>query len=282
MPISSKERTYLKNKHRGGNNNSKGNVYENFYATYCIALLINSHISQLDVVYLTTQLEGCFVDDLLIEEQDKDTAHRIYHQIKDVKDLTWKTKRLQHDFERQMDISSEAGENFELKLVHSNSSSTVTPIPEKIAACTSTCFFPAEKSINQLILSYSPFKDAIQNISASGRAEDDELLGIAEAILGVWMSREQKGASLYEISDELKRMGHGYINIKTYPNIDISNNCQEIFRHFNLVFYTSGINLYWFAHDRNLSGRLKWTPEIEQKLEEAQPADFWNLIELLN
>lgn len=52
--------------------------------------------------------------------------------------------------------------------------------------------FPAEKSINQLILSYSPFKDAIQNISASGRAEDDELLGIAEAILGVWMSREQK------------------------------------------------------------------------------------------
>lgn len=142
--------------------------------------------------------------------------------------------------------------------------------------------FPAEKSINQLILSYSPFKDAIQNISASGRAEDDELLGIAEAILGVWMSREQKGVSLYEISDELKRMGHGYINIKTYPNIDISNNCQEIFRHFNLVFYTSGINLYWFAHDRNLSGRLKWTPEIEQKLEEAQPADFWNLIELLN
>lgn len=80
---------------------------------------MNSHITQLDSVYFTSQLEECFVDDLLIEESN--TAHRIYHQIKDVKNLSWQTKQLKHDFERQMDISSEMGENFELKLVHSNS-----------------------------------------------------------------------------------------------------------------------------------------------------------------
>ena len=37
MPITSEEREYLKNKHKGGLNNSKGNTYENYYATYQIA-----------------------------------------------------------------------------------------------------------------------------------------------------------------------------------------------------------------------------------------------------
>lgn len=154
MPISPQEKKYLKNKHKGGNNNSKGNIYESFYTIYCIALFMNSHITQLDSVYFTSQLEECFVDDLLIEESN--TAHRIYHQIKDVKNLSWQTKQLKHDFERQMDISSEMGENFELKLVHSNSPTMVTPIPEEIVSSTSVSFFPAEKSLNQLILSYPP------------------------------------------------------------------------------------------------------------------------------
>ena len=30
MPISPQEKKYLKNKHKGGNNNSKGNIYESF------------------------------------------------------------------------------------------------------------------------------------------------------------------------------------------------------------------------------------------------------------
>lgn len=139
MPISPQEKKYLKNKHKGGNNNSKGNIYESFYTIYCIALFMNSHITQLDSVYFTSQLEECFVDDLLIEESN--TAHRIYHQIKDVKNLSWQTKQLKHDFERQMDISSEMGENFELKLVHSNSPTMVTPIPEEIVSSTSVSFF---------------------------------------------------------------------------------------------------------------------------------------------
>lgn len=114
-----------------------------------------------------------------------------------------------------MDISSEMGENFELKLVHSNSPTMVTPIPEEIVSSTSVSFFPAEKSLNQLILSYPPFKNAIQNITVLGEAKDDELLGIAEAILGVWTGLEQKNISLKAISDEVKRIGKGLINIKT-------------------------------------------------------------------
>ena len=128
MPITAEERTYLKNKHKGGKNNSKGAAYESFYATYKIALLIDRYIKQLDDVRLTSQLENCFVDDLLIVEPD---AHRTYHQLKDVKDLTWNTKKLRYDFKRQKDISSEVDENFELKLVHSNSTTMVIPFRMK-------------------------------------------------------------------------------------------------------------------------------------------------------
>ncbi len=279
MPITAEERTYLKNKHKGGKNNSKGANYENFYATYKIALLIDRYIKQLDNVRLTSQLENCFVDDLLIVEPD---AHRTYHQLKDVKDLTWNTKKLRYDFKRQKDISSEVDENFELKLVHSNSTTMVTPIPDEIISCTTTLFFPAEKSLNQLILSYFPLKEAIQSITVSKQAEDDELSGIAGAILGAWSGMEQKDVSLKQISDAVRYIGKGYTNIKTYPDASISDDCIEIFRRCNLDFYISGINLYWSTKNNKLKGEIEWTPEIEQKVRKAAPSDFWKLIELLN
>ena len=66
MPITEADRQYLKHKNRGGKNNAKGNRYENYYAVFQIALLLNSHHERLDDVYLTTQLSNAFVDDLLI------------------------------------------------------------------------------------------------------------------------------------------------------------------------------------------------------------------------
>lgn len=279
MPISSNERTYLKNKHKGGKNNSKGATYENFYATYSIALLINRYITQLDDIRLTSQLKNCFVDDLLIEEPD---AHRTYHQLKDVKNLTWKTNKLQYDFKRQIDISSERHENFELKLVHSNPVAKVSPIPDDIISCTTTLFFPAEKSLNRLILSYPPFKNAIKDISISEQAEDDELSDIAITILGTWSGMEQKNISLKQISEAIRSKGRGYTNIKTYPNACISDSCKEIFNHCNLSVYTSGINLYWSANNGKLTGKIEWTSDMEQKLQTSAPSDFWTLIELLS
>lgn len=133
-----------------------------------------------------------------------------------------------------------------------------------------------------MILSYPPFKNAIQNITVLREAKDDELLGIAEAILGVWTGLEQKNISLKAISDEVKRIGKGLINIKTYPNIQIADSSQEILRRFDLCFYTCGNNLHWHTSNQKLSGKIIWTPEIEQKLENVQPSDLWELIELLS
>ena len=114
MPITQKEKKYLKNKHKGGKNNSKGAIYESYYATYQIVSFMNQYITQLSNVHLTTQLHDAFVDDLFIEEPN---AHKTYHQLKDVKDLTWETSKLKYDFKRQTEISSERNEKFKLKFI---------------------------------------------------------------------------------------------------------------------------------------------------------------------
>ena len=46
MPITQKEKKYLKNKHKGGKNNSKGAIYESYYATYQIVSFMNQYITQ--------------------------------------------------------------------------------------------------------------------------------------------------------------------------------------------------------------------------------------------
>ena len=101
MPVTKAERNYLKRKHQGGRNNSKGASYESFYAVYCIASLMERYMQRLDDVCLSSQVEACFVDDLLVAGPD---GKRIYHQLKDVKGLTWKAGRLKSDFTRQMDL----------------------------------------------------------------------------------------------------------------------------------------------------------------------------------
>lgn len=128
MPITQKEKKYLKNKHKGGKNNSKGAIYESYYATYQIVSFMNQYITQLSNVHLTTQLHDAFVDDLFIEEPN---AHKTYHQLKDVKDLTWETSKLKYDFKRQTEISSERNEKFKLKLIYSNPNSSVSTVPSE-------------------------------------------------------------------------------------------------------------------------------------------------------
>lgn len=48
MPITTQERKYLKNKHKGGKNNNKGATYENYYATYLIASFTHKYMTQME------------------------------------------------------------------------------------------------------------------------------------------------------------------------------------------------------------------------------------------
>lgn len=280
MPITSKERTYLKNKHKGGKNNSKGAYYESFYATYQIALFMHQYTMQMENVYFSTQLKDTFVDDLLIEEP---ATHKIYHQLKDVVNLTWQTGKLhslEYDFRKQIEISTKKGEDFQLKLVYSNATSSVAAIPTQIALSTTSEHFPACASINQLILSYPPFREAIQLIMAQPQSGNDELSGVASAILGAWNSIEQKNVSLRQISDITHAIGKGYVNMKTYPTVTISDECKKILNRLGILFYANGSTVYWSYG--NLKGEVIWTDKTEHSLQVANPTDIWSLMEVLS
>lgn len=276
MPITEAERKYLKNKHKGGKNNAKGNRYENFYAVFQIASLMNSQFERLDNVYLTSQLSETFVDDLLIE---KDNSIRTYHQIKDVKKLTWKNKELRNDFKRQKDISKEREEQFNLKLVYSNIDFSESS-PTDFSECTTTEYFPAFNELSQLYWNFEPFKNAITFISAEEKSGDDTLMGIACSILGVWESMNTEiPVSLKEISERVRKI-NGYDSLKIYPTIELSEESKRILDGIGVSFHTNGMTFYWSYGFFN--GKIKWSKEIEQNLIEIAPTKIIDLISILS
>ena len=280
MPITDEERKYLKNKHRGGENNKKGSQYENFYAVYCIAKLMGECQSQLDAVHLTSQVEDAFVDDLLIE---RPTSEKIYHQLRDVQSLTWGYARLEYDFKRQMEISRENGESFCLRLVYSNGNPSLAEIPEEIALCTEAIPFPTCESLLQLLWSYVPFKEAISDIAVEGEEkENDKLFGIAGALLGAWESCGQKAVSIAKISEVARCLGKGYVNIKNYSDAEISEACRTILERCGLRFHISGIKLYWSNTNGRLNGEIEWTSDLEQRLLQEAPTDLLEVVALLS
>lgn len=282
MPISADEIKYLKNKHKGGKNNSKGNIYENYFSTYQIALLINCYRTQLSDVILTSQLENAFVDDLQIQQPSG--QRNIYHQIKNVESLKWSSGKGKHtvffDFKRQREISQEKNESFSLKLIYSNKSSTVKTIPSAIQNVTNTHYFPDSSSINQLILSCPEFKTAIINIANTPSPTDDELSGIASSILGAWCSLEQNHVSVENIVSYMKIMGRGYINIITDPSALVSVECINIFTRIHGFNYRmQGTILYWKY--KILEGKVVWSEELDSKIQEKEPNSFLELLEII-
>lgn len=273
MPITEEDRRYLKNKHKGGKNNSKGNRYENYYAVFQIASLMNSCSGSLDNVYLKTQVSDAYVDDLLIE---KGNLHKTYHQLKDVQSLSWNS--LVNDFRKQVDISNEKKEDFELKLVHSKAN-LLNNIPNELKDYTTVEYFPSHNELNQLYWYYTPFKNAIVELATEG-SRDDALTGIAASILGVWTSiNTDEPVSLKQISDKVYLI-NGFDGLKVYPTIELPEECKNIFNQIGVTFNTNGTTLYWkYGH---FEGKIKWTKEIEQNLLEFVPSNFIDLIGILS
>jgi hypothetical protein len=182
------DKAYLANKHKGGEANAKGGLYEDFYAVYQIVSCIAKYKAALEGVALQTQLEDTFVDDLLITHPDKN----VYHQLKNTKSLTWNTesseRTITSDFENQIKDCLDRDETFALKLVYSATSSKVgESIPENIQEYTTAEYFPYEEDLNGLILISKEFIEALRQISVNGdSATIDDLANVAQVFLGVW------------------------------------------------------------------------------------------------
>lgn len=273
------EARYLANKHRGGENNQKGGLYEDFYAVYQIVSCIADYKTSLDAVAFQTQLEDTYVDDLLIAHH----SINVYHQLKDTETLKWSTgesRTIQSDFEHQIADCKERDENFALKLVYSATGSNVSDIPDSIEGYTSVENFPHADEINQLVLISSSFKEALRLISIKGdMSTDDELANIAVVFLGVW--RGINTNKRIPLSDIVSRSGSIFnFNLAIYPDKVMKEECKSILDEIEgLEYKISGRELIWSLGFMN--GTCQWTDSLENTIIRNTPTTKREIAELL-
>lgn len=273
---------YLERKHTGGDNNMKGNLFEDFYAVYQIVSCIARYKLSLGSVEFKTQLKDTFVDDLLIAHPD----YNIYHQLKNTQSLSWgkadKPGDIAFDFACQIKDCKERDEKFALKLVYSlKDSKAGEHVPEEIKDHTSTEYFDYSPDINSLVMISAPLKRALIDISPNGyETSTDDLANIACVFLGVWKGCNPKHRiSLAEIVHRAECWKH--INLDIYPDEDISDECKMILDGIDgFEYHIRGRMLYWRIG--RMSGNCPWPVDLEVKIIHMQPSDKWELMEILS
>lgn len=272
---------YLANKHKGGKNNQKGGLYEDFYAVYQIVFCLAKYKHELDAVSFQTQLKDTFVDDLLIAHPD---VH-VYHQLKNTQTITWgsvdKRGDIAFDFAHQIEECMERDENFALKLIYSAQGSKVSDeVPEQIELYSAAERFPYMEDMNQLVMIAAGLKDALRTISAEGvDAQDDQLANIATLFLGAWKKLANKSrislSDLVAIAENETR-----VNLAIYPDVVISTECKDILDAIEGIEYqVRGRMLYW--RSGRMRGECPWPEEIEERIINARPKTKLDLIALL-
>ena len=275
------DKAYLANKHKGGEANAKGGLYEDCYAVFQIVSCIAKYKTSLGGVAMQSQLEDTFVDDLLIAHPDKN----VYHQLKNTQSLTWNTKSsdrtITSDFENQVKDCKERDEAFAMKLVYSAANSKVgESIPESIQEYTTTEFFPYQDDLNGLILISKEFIDALRKISVNGdSATIDDLVNVAQVFLGVWRGcGSNHRVSLSEIVTRAEQMRHFNLNI--FADGTISEACREVLdRIEGLHYYVRGKMFYWQLGDFN--GSCPWPEGKEQEIIDKRPTTRHELVAIL-
>lgn len=278
---SDEDKVYLVNKHKGGESNAKGGLYEDCFAVFQIVTCIAKYKASMEGVALQTQLEDTFVDDLLIAHPDKN----VYHQLKNTKSLTWNTKSsdrtIASDFENQIKDCLERDEQFALKLVYSAAGSHVgDTIPESINEYTTTEFFPYEEDLNGLVLISGEFQYALRQISVNGAsASVDELVNVAMVFLGVWRGCGNKNRVRLSDIVALAR-GKKHFNLTIFPDGTISEACREILDGIEgLCYSVNGRMFYWQLGD--FSGSCPWPEGKEQEIIAKRPTTRRELVAIL-
>lgn len=278
---SEEDAAYLASKHRGGEANAKGGLYEDCYTVFQIVSCIAKYKAPLDEVAFQSQLEDTFVDDLLIVHPDKN----VYHQLKNTQSLTWDTKSSERtiisDFEKQIEDCQGRNETFALKLVYSTANTKVGEcIPKSIQECTSVEYFPYEKDLNALIFISKGFMDALRQISVNGdRATIDDLAIVAQVFLGVWRGcGSNHRVSLSEIVTCAEKTKHFNLNI--FGNGTVSEACREVLDNIEgLRYYVRGRFFYWQMDD--FTGSCPWPEGKEQEIIENRPSSRRELVAIL-
>jgi hypothetical protein len=208
--------SYLRNKHRGGINNQKGNTYENFFAIYQIALLAPEAIAQTANIYILSQIPA-FVDDLIIDRGADSTLQ--HYQIKETQSLSWGTDtsqvKIAYDFRLQFDLNTQAlNRTSEIFLVTSSdhvANELTASIPNDLRSYSSVIFFPYRSTLNALLQISNDLKNAIAYLTAFESPTQDKIECVASVLLGAWVSSDTSQTTVLEILQKARNCQPSFI-----------------------------------------------------------------------
>lgn len=196
------DREYLKRKHQGGESSQRGNLYESYFAVYQILLLMSQ--GKGDAKFFS-QVEGAYVDDLLILLD----GCSVYHQIKDVKKLSWgnieESKTLASDFFHQVDICTSKKVDFLLKLIVSSGKERLDEkMPQELEAYSKVEEFPAYNNINRYIFNPLFYSIAAKAIDV-GEKQHYVVSTFVTMLFGKWCGKMYEGKNVESIILDVKR-----------------------------------------------------------------------------
>lgn len=225
--LTKREQEYLKNKHQGGLNNSKGGKYELYYLVYELFSLIFQNKDQLDKTSFCVQKKDTFVDDLYFTFPG---GRQSFVQIKNVQSLKWGTreefKSICYDFIRQKEESNPCS----LSLVLSNKTvyGNMLLSPIELRAFASVIHFPYFEELERY-LDEKRFLSRIKSISAYTNPKKDQLIYLAKSFCGICSSlSNDKNHTLQYVVDSVNKSSSSKINYIFSKQIEMNEETKEI------------------------------------------------------
>ena len=175
---------------RGGDNNKRGNRYEDFFATFRLMQFAPQVMKTGAMVRLKEQA-GCPVDDLLLVA----TERRFYHQMKADKSITWGADngKMENEFRQQMLLSQQANESFQLLAVVADTDrlqSLNKHMPADLDHCTQVLHFPRIQRLAELVRHPELINGVLREVYAGRRESATEYKNTVRAFYTAWIDHE--------------------------------------------------------------------------------------------
>ena len=187
----------------GGDNNKKGNRYEDAFAVFRLIQLA-PRVARDRIAVTVQEQAGCPVDDFLFREG----ASRHYYQLKNDFQITWGEDggKLKREYVAQKSACGEEGGEYTLTVVVSHDhrkASLDENMPDELKDAVAVLHFPAVQRPSELAR-HPDLREPLMRVSAS-RAPGGELLrAIVEGFALAWIECEPDGDGVCDLGRMLQ------------------------------------------------------------------------------
>jgi hypothetical protein len=189
----------------GGNNNTKGNRHEQFFAVYKLVEFFTSFPD--DDIDISSQ-DKAFVDDLTILNKTSNT--KVSYQLKDSKTVYWhKSRGISPYFIKQYKLDKNFHKIFFAKTILVLSQEKVyklrnADIPKSIEQHTECLLFKNPDTVNRMLIENTDFREAIAAICAYPH-EIDKIEVVTQLLIGSWVTHKENEKSVSQFINLAKK-----------------------------------------------------------------------------